>query len=151
MVDHHVLNLKMLRKSLPVKLPKEFINLSDGSSLENPRNPPLWDRERRRWSRGSGASEDWQIEESGLKETLVGTSESKGTPLTLKVPLDKSKYLLGIDMNQGFQRRKQREKAEQRITENPLKKTQKTRVLKKILGLMWRTRSLNQIYIGAKD
>lgn len=58
----------------------------------------------------------------------MGTSESKGTLFTLKVPLDKSKYLLGIGMSRGFQRRKQREKAEeeQRITENSLKKTQKT-------------------------
>lgn len=83
----------------------------------------------------------------------MGTSESKGTPLTLKVPLDKSKYLLGIGMSRGFQRRKQREKAEeeQRITENSLKKTQKTQSSKENCVLMWRTRSLNQIYIGSKD
>ena len=94
MVDHHVLNLKMLRKSLFVNLPREFTNLCEGSSLVNPRKPPLWDRDLTFWSRGVGASEaeGWEIESKGVKVTLFGTSDSNGMPLKLSFPWLKSKH-----------------------------------------------------------
>lgn len=153
MVDHHVLNLKMDTKSLPVSLPREFISLSDGSSNENPRNPPLCDRARTRWSRGSGASGDGQIEEKGLKETLVGTSESRGTPLTLNFPLDKSKYFsnlspwrmleievsLGGAMRNGFQRKTEEDKRRGVKTIPNLEQSE---------VLTWKTRTSNLVYIG---
>lgn len=90
-VDHHVLNLKMLRKFLPLKLPKEFVNLSEGETWENPKKPPLCETAMTRWRMEGGASRGSQIEEKELKVTLLGTWESNGTPLTVNFPSHKSK------------------------------------------------------------
>jgi len=91
-VDHQVLNLKILTKSFPLKLPNEFITLSDRVSWENPKKPPLWEKSRTFWRIEGGAfdSEGLHIEEKELKETFSETSWNRGTPLTLNFPSDKS-------------------------------------------------------------
>lgn len=60
-----------------------------------PRKPPLWDLEFAWFIRWTGASEVRQIEEKLLKDTLEGTSASKGMPLMDSTPLESEKTLDG--------------------------------------------------------
>lgn len=56
------------------------------------KKPPLVEEDWTRCRMGRGASQDLQRDRNGEKVTLVGTLERIGTPLTLNIPLDKSKH-----------------------------------------------------------
>ena len=84
----------MLRKFLLLNLPSEFTSRSATAGCENPRKPPLEDRDLTCLMSDGGASEAGHMVEKLLKVTFPGTFESNVTPLMANVPSQSEKRLV---------------------------------------------------------